>query len=934
MPTPVRVPLLVLAIVLATGLAARAARAETWTLTNHAGDYETELVRLKVKPVPPDATDVAVTEDGRPVACQVDEDGGVWVVTDIASEASHVYEVTRGGARPPAGPPRVTVRREGRCIVLEAGPLAVRVPAEAEGDAPPGPIGGVRVDGGRWRGASTWQTALPMKSFEAEVLGAGPLYGKVRLRYTFDGTAGLDGETPAFADVVVTLRPGHPVVDIDEAHEMDAGAFWTFDAAAGWAPTGGLMRRWFKGPFQGAPAVEAVTLKPGQTRLGDVLLNLQPRWTQAFDEGWFFGTTDDAHVVGAMVARAGHWMWGHDNLIRVRLKASGDTAGLECPTWRGRRYWYLVAGPKAVASIEQVASEDPKKKPRKVDRLAGLVTRVAFQPLNKLVHEYILEWPGQPPGGFRGDFFYSGSTNPTGMRRGLGEGALKNAGRGKGGRGTLSRVQVNLDPDWFCGYWQRWSPINPNFHTDFIKYPVGAACDLTAHPRFDEIARRVEDVVRTDLYHAVTLPGGAGQECPGYLQHAMSQWKEFAKVAKQHLGFDMTRWPRYKAGASFLAHVSHPDGGGARRFHPGGDTHPGRPDPIAYAAEFGVRADPKTFESEEFPGFGCVLRNRPGTGDETYVAFKAGPNRGHFHGDQLSLHWCARGRPLAIDHRCSYSPRPGQEHMHNRVAFHTDAWPYANMDGHERVLAFKTSPAADVAVGQVESDRLRKQLKLPPEDWDAIGPLHPLDMRLTYRRTVVLVKGGPEDYLVLRDQAVGPDLTAVFCLHVLGDEVKPVGGPARLQWDRLTLVAAKPEASALRFEAFPWEHTKGGGEKTAGARLSTKGDDVEFIIVLYPSKRTPPIEPVPGGVKVGGDTVTFAGGLNAADDAACVTVARGGKPVLTLTGAEIDLDRDQGDVGLFVPDAGYIFGPLPAWLIRQRSEVPDWHRAWPGAAQP
>jgi hypothetical protein len=27
---------------------------------------------------------------------------------------------------------------------------------------------------------------------------------------------------------------------------------------------------------------------------------------------------------------------------------------------------------------------------------------------------------------------------------------------------------------------------------------------------------------------------------------------------------------------------------------------------------------------------------------------------------------------------------------------------------------------------------------------------------------------------------------------------------------------------------------------------------------------------------------------------------------------------------LFVPDAGYPFGEIPDWLIRQRSDIPDW----------
>jgi hypothetical protein len=38
-----------------------------------------------------------------------------------------------------------------------------------------------------------------------------------------------------------------------------------------------------------------------------------------------------------------------------------------------------------------------------------------------------------------------------------------------------------------------------------------------------------------------------------------------------------------------------------------------------------------------------------------------------------------------------------------------------------------------------------------------------------------------------------------------------------------------------------------------------------------------------------------------------------------LLASELDDERSQGEIGLFVPDAGYPFGPLPDWLIRQRT---------------
>jgi len=40
------------------------------------------------------------------------------------------------------------------------------------------------------------------------------------------------------------------------------------------------------------------------------------------------------------------------------------------------------------------------------------------------------------------------------------------------------------------------------------------------------------------------------------------------------------------------------------------------------------------------------------------------------------------------------------------------------------------------------------------------------------------------------------------------------------------------------------------------------------------------------------------------------------------------MDRSQDEVGLFVSDAGYPFGRIPDWLIRQRAKVPDWAPGW------
>jgi hypothetical protein len=680
-----------------------------------------------------------------------------------------------------------------------------------------------------------------------------------------------------------------------------------FDIASGWKPRNARVQLNNEGMGAGADNAFPkdqwpTTLATGQTRMNDRLVNLLPRWSQSFDDGWFFAAFDNQHLLGVLPARAGKWVWPHDNKIVVRVKESADYAGLEMPAESGARYWLLLAGD---ASIAEQARE--------------IALRHTMANLDKIANDYVCTWPGVTKGEFTPVFFFDNATNPTGQRRQQGRAALKDAGK-PGDLSTLFAAQQSMDPDWFGAYDTYWSPQNPNFFTDFHKVTIGLTARLKAHPQFERFRARAEAVVRQDFDHSVTLPGGAGQECPGYQHHAAEQWIAIAEVCKQHLKFDPTTWPRFKATGQFIAHTSYPTGDGQRAFHPGGDTHPGRPDPIETAKRFGYTANPKSWSTEELPGFGVVFRNKSGTPDETYLAFKSGPNRGHYHGDQLSFHYCSNGEPLAVDHHCSYKPRAGQEHMHNRLAFSTDTMPFANMDGYERLIAFKTGKEVDIAMGQVESGRLRQMTEFPPEIWDAREPVQALDKPLTYRRTIVMVKDDPGDYFVIRDQYWGPSVNISYMLHVLGDTAQHED--RWIKCDGLSLFVASPKQ--FDFKPFTWQHENGGLEKTTGPRLTVKGERAEFITAIFPGRVREDVSPVENGVKVGNTTITFPGTLGPVSSNQAgqtheeVRVERDGKAITSLKSSDVDFDRSQGDIGLFVPDAGYPFGPIPQWLRNQR----------------
>jgi succinyl-CoA synthetase alpha subunit len=91
----------------------------------------------------------------------------------------------------------------------------------------------LRLPGGRWIGRSFWHTRRKLSRFTAEVIGDGTLFGKVRLRYQFEGKAGLDRDVPAFAEVDVAVAPGWKHVEVTERHEMSADDFWELELSRG-----------------------------------------------------------------------------------------------------------------------------------------------------------------------------------------------------------------------------------------------------------------------------------------------------------------------------------------------------------------------------------------------------------------------------------------------------------------------------------------------------------------------------------------------------------------------------------------------------------------------------------------------------------------------------------------------------------------------------
>ena len=864
-------------------------------------NFKNEPVRLKVAPPWPSESFI-VRQGNDEIPYQVEVVNGekqIWVCADFATGTQQQFEVVHGNPMPLQK--KVTLTEKDGFYILENKKVSITIPVHSNNTIP-GPIAGIRLDDGSLVGGSFWKTKKKLKNYSVTVIGDGTIFGKLRLRYEFEGKAGATKDIPAFAEFEIMLAPEWEHVSILERHEMGADDYWEFEMSHGWSPRKGISKQ-----FNNGPGGEANYLVPPMDRdlvpfdsvsfAPDLYINLIPRWNQHFKDGWAFAATDGIQQVSVVVVKASMWKWPHDNNLQCVVKSEGNYAGVQCSTWHGQRLWWLSP------SLEPMAP--------------AYISKHIWENLDKINCDYILDWPGKTTKWWSTNPYDSEQTNPTHAIRQIGKAAMKNAGQ-PADETTLIRFQTLIHRDSYGSYRDYFSPENPNFFTDYNLVPIALATNLKDHPQFKTFRKIAENKFREDLYHSITLPGGAGQECPGYSHYGMSLWREIVEMGEKHLGFDMKFInERLEASEKWYQRMSYPDGG-IRRGSPVGDSHSGREGMRQIEVDENVV---KTWETEELPGFGVIFTNRPGTGHETYLSFKSGPNRCHYHGDQLAFHYCANGRPLVVDHRCSFRPRPGQEHMHNRLAFFTDDMPYANMDGYERGLAVKTSEHADIAIGQIESNRLRKMGQLPPEIWDTRFPQLQFEEPLVYRRTVVLMKNEDQDYFVFRDQYLADrPLKAAYCLHTYGQT--PVRKVQLIDFGKLVVYCTHPDFSMKNFD---WSHERGGLEETRGIRLEISGQSGEMITVMYPGNNPPEMSEILGGIQVGNDTVVFNGNLSdPAEIPEVVSISRSSKKLLTLSGNEISLDRWQGEVGLFVPDAGYPFGEIPDWLIRQRAAKPDW----------
>lgn len=440
------------------------------------------------------------------------------------------------------------------------------------------------------------------------------------------------------------------------------------------------------------------------------------------------------------------------------------------------------------------------------------------------------------------DDFLNPTSSPTRKIPGFAVSDLFAGGKPQGGASQAAMGYIATDLDAWPGYHHGWRPGNPNFHTDKYMAAIYVGGAMLDHPHSSEWLEFGLQNFKEDMAKVLLPPDGVGAECPGYSGYAMKLQMEVARVLMNTgAGNLLVENPLVKKTGEWHRKLITPYDARIQRRHeaPIGDTH--RWDSGMYAEGFAKLAlffkesDPEfaremmgtwkllreskigndrkaaeidlkelvvsidgsippteaakmDWSSAAFEGFGAIMRDGFGTKGESFVSYKAGEARGHYHNDENSFHFYSGGTPVALDYNCSYSPRGDHAALHNSMTFGRAAELTHNGSGRRvrareeltssgEVTHFRTTRVADLVV----SERSGQQLVMRPIDPGdhEFGRGYPTRevAPLKHRRKLIFVKnegGKLGDYLVVRDETAG-DEPGQLNLHLLAREIETDG---------------------------------------------------------------------------------------------------------------------------------------------------------------
>ena len=427
----------------------------------------------------------------------------------------------------------------------------------------------------------------------------------------------------------------------------------------------------------------------------------------------------------------------------------------------------------------------------------------------------------------------------------------------QGGASQAAMGYIATDLDAWPGWHQGWRPGNPNFHTDKYMAAIYVGGALLDHPHAQEWLAFGLENFKDDAQKVFSEPDGVGAECPGYAGYSMKLQMDIARILlNTGAGNLMAENPLVKKNGVWHRKLITPYDHRIERRHeaPIGDTH--RWDSGMYAegfaklAAFYKKSDPAfasemmgtwklltesrpasdkpsknslkdsvvaidgsikpmeaarmDWSSQAFEGFGAVMRDGFGTPGESFLSFKAGHTRGHYHNDENSYHFYSGGTPISLDYNCSYTPRGDHAALHNSMTFGIEKKIVHNGRGSSvsaqeeitssaRVLASESKEAADLVIAERRSSKLILR-PVEPTDYE-FGRDYPERSvpEIVHRRSLVFVKNKDAspltDYLVVRDVTASTQRQQLN-IHLLAREIQQDGNLFRAtgQYDKDMLV--------------------------------------------------------------------------------------------------------------------------------------------------
>jgi hypothetical protein len=407
-----------------------------------------------------------------------------------------------------------------------------------------------------------------------------------------------------------------------------------------------------------------------------------------------------------------------------------------------------------------------------------------------------------------------------------------------GGAEQAAMAYIVCDPDSWIGYHNGWYPGNPNFHTDKYKSALYLGGAMLDHPDAKDWIEYARLNFIADTKVDLMPPDGVDVECPGYAGYAMTLLLPMASIFENLGGENIPADdPLFKGTGTWHRKLLTPVDPRLGRRHeaPIGDTHrwdEGMRENFGDLAKFYTKTDPAfakdmmntwrslqdsglglrhtplecllsmdlnipqekledmDWSSQFFYGFGAIFRDHFGTPDESFLAYKAGPARGHYHNDEQSYHYYALNTPISLDYNCSYHPRGDHAALKNSMTFGnlgqiTNNTKNVPVPAQEQLMstaavgAFISQPQGDLVVSEVKGDTLSNN-PIYPEDAEFQRSYPSRNVgELIYRRLLLMAKhpasSKMSDYLVVRDEVKSDNVPQQVNVHLLARDISDDG---------------------------------------------------------------------------------------------------------------------------------------------------------------